>query len=46
MTGGELFDLFQAGDLEYWLGDLQAAYDTAAAETEQAPILLQVFRSI
>jgi hypothetical protein len=46
LTGGELFDVFLPADLEHYQDDLQAAYDAAAAEVEEAPILLRVYRSI
>jgi hypothetical protein len=46
LTGSELFDVFQADDLEHWIDSLQAAYDDAAAEVDHDPILLQVYRTI
>ena len=46
LTGSELFDLFLPADLEYYQDELQAAYDAAAAEVDEAPILLRVHRSI
>ncbi len=46
LTGSELFDVFQADDLDHWIDGLQATWDEAAAEVDHDPILLQVYRAI
>ncbi len=46
LTGTDLFDLFQAADLDHWIDGLEAAYDAAADGVDHDPILLQVYRGI
>jgi len=46
LTGGELFDVFLADDLDSFSEDLGALYDTAAADVDHDPILLQVYRGL
>jgi len=46
LTGGDLFDVFLADDLDSFSEDLGALYDTAAAEVDHDPILLQVYRAL
>jgi hypothetical protein len=42
LTGGDLFDMFTEADLSPWLDTLEEQYDTAAADTDHAPLLFQL----